>query len=261
MLISYDPYVGTAQQFDTKGVIEEVARSGYDAINLPMRPDFVNAESEEELRAFEVMLTASGLRTPSIGMTPHIWAVPGQEAETQRRLELAIQMAKRFDAELLTMWPNLPEEVNKEDALETLTQNMKEGVPKADAAGYPIAFEFEKGCTVDNYREAVEFIAATDARIRIVADTYHIYNDSADPYAAAIAMKDLIGEIHISASDRGEPGSSTDEFDYEAFVRGVEQIGFDGPVMVQYKLEDPASIKRACEFTRQLFGASESMQR
>ncbi len=254
MLIGYDPYVGTVQHFDTKGIIEEVARSGYDAINLPMKPDFVNADNEEQLRALEAMLKASGLRTPSIGIAPHIWATPGEEVGTQKRLDVAIQMAKRFNARLLTMWPNLPKEVSKEDALETLSQNMKAGVPKADAAGYPIAFEFEKGCTIDNYREAVKFIEATDARIRIVADTYHLCNDGADPYEAAIAMKGLIGEIHISASDRGEPGSSTDEFDHGAFVRGIEEIGFEGPVMVQYKLEDPASIKRACEFTRRLLG-------
>ncbi|NOZ20988.1 MAG: sugar phosphate isomerase/epimerase [Planctomycetes bacterium] len=253
MLIGYDPYSGTMQHFDTKGIIQEVARCGYDAINLPMRPDFVDAENEEPLQSLEGMLRDAGLKTPSIGIAPHIWTTPGQEEETQRHLDIAVQMAKRFGAQLLTMWPNLPEGVNKEDGLKTFAENMKAGVPKADAAGYPIAFEFEKGCTIDNYREAVEFIQSTDPRIRIVADTYHINNDQADPYEAAIAMKGLLGEIHISGSDRGEPGSDTDEFDYDAFVRGVKEIGFDGPVMLQYKLEDPASIGRACEFTRKLF--------
>lgn len=254
MWIGYDPYGGTMQHFDVKGIIEEVARTGYDAINLPMRPDFLDAGNEEQLQALEVMLKAAGLQTPSIGVAPHNWAVPGKEAETQDRIDTAIQLAKRFKARLLTMWPNLPKDVDKQDALTVLRGNMEAGVPKAAAAGYPIAFEFEKGCTIDNYREAVEFIESTDSRIRIVADTYHIFNDGADPYEAAIAMQGLMGEIHISGSDRGEPGSSTDEFDYAAFIRGVKEVEFDGPVMLQYRLDDPTSIERACAFTRRLFG-------
>lgn len=255
MLIGYDPYSGTMKHFDTKGIIEEVAKCGYDAINLPMRKDFVDADNEAQLSSLEGMLKAAGLKTPSIGVAPHVWTTPGREEETQKSVETAIKMAKRYNSRLLTMWPNLPKEVAKDNAVKTLSKNMKAAVPTAAAAGYPIAFEFEKDCTIDNYREALDFINATDKRIRIVADTYHISNDKADPYKAAIAMKGLIGEVHISASHRGEPGDGADQFDYKAFVRGLKEIGFDGPVMLQYKLEDPASIKRACDFTKKLFAA------
>ena len=253
MNIGYDPYVGTMNQFDVKGIIEEVGRSGYVALNLPLKDNFVNPENEEQLQRLEDLLKVAGLSTPSICVAPFLWTTPGSFEVTQNRVDVAIRIADRFNAQLLTMWPNLPKGVSKEDALSALSKNMKAAVPRAQDAGYPIAFEFEKGCTVDNYREAIEFIRETDPRIRIVADSYHIYNDGADPYEAVVAMKGLIGEIHISASDRGEPGSQTDVFDYEAFVRGVEEIGFDGPVMLQYKLEDPASIRRACEFTKSLF--------
>lgn len=254
MWIGYDPYSGTMQHFDTKGIIAEVARCGYDAINLPMRKDFADPESEEQLRTLEALLKKANLKTPSIGVAPHCWTTPGKVADTQKGVDHAIRLAKRFRATILTMWPNLPKDVKKEDAVKTLSENMKLAVPKAAAAGYPVAFEFEKGCTVDNYREAIDFIKATDLRIRVVADTYHIFNDKADPYKAAIALKGLIGEIHISASHRGEPGNAADQFDYKAFIRGVKEIGFDGPVMLQYKLEDPTSIQRACAFTRKLFG-------
>ena len=253
MLIGYDPYGGTMQHFDRGGIIAEVAAAGYDAINLPMRPDFMDVDDEADLRVLQDMLVSNGLKTPSIGVAPHTWATPGKEAATQECLAAAIRAAGRFGAQLLTMWPHLPPGVDKEDALAVLRRNMEAGVPKADAVGYPIAFEFEKGCTIDNYREGIEFVEATDGRIRVVADTYHIFNDGADPYAAAVALGGLLGEVHISASDRGEPGSPADEFDYGAFVRGLREIGFDGPVMLQYRLEDPASVGRACAFTRRLF--------
>ena len=254
MLIGYDPYGGTMQHFGRAGIIEEVAAAGYDAINLPMRPDFMDVDDEAQLRELEADLRAATLQTPSIGVAPHTWATPGKEAATQECLDVAIGMAKRFGAHLLTMWPHLPKGVDKQAALGVLRRNMGLAVPKADAAGYPIAFEFEKGCTIDNYREGLEFVRTTDSRIRMVADTYHIYNDGADPYEAAVALDGLLGEVHISGSDRGEPGSPTDDFDYAAFVRGLGEIGFDGPVMLQYRLDDPASVKRACRFTRRLFG-------
>ena len=188
MLIGYDPYGGTMQHFDRGGIIAEVAAAGYDAINLPMRPDFMDVDDEGDLRTLQDMLASAGLKTPSVGVAPHTWATPGKEAATQECLDVAIRMAGRFGAQLLTMWPHLPPGIDKGDALAVLRRNMERAVPKADAAGYPIAFEFEKGCTIDNYREGIEFVKSTDGRIRVVADTYHIYNDGADPYVAAVAL-------------------------------------------------------------------------
>ena len=56
-------------------------------------------------------------------------------------------------------------------------------------------------------------------------------------------MKACLGDVHISGSHRGEPGGGV--FDFETFARGLKEIGFSGPLVVQYKMEDVVSIARA----------------
>ena len=73
MNIGYDPYVGTMNQFDVKGIIEEVGRSGYVALNLPLKDNFVNPENEEQLQRLEDLLKVAGLSTPSICVAPFLW--------------------------------------------------------------------------------------------------------------------------------------------------------------------------------------------
>jgi len=254
-MIGYDPYSGTFQHFSAEGIIKEVARAGYDAINMPFRPDFLDPESEESVETILGLIRDNGLATPSLGFTPHAWTTPGKGDEIRARMELAVKLAPKFNAKLITIWPNQPEGVSREDALKALTDNLKACVPIADDAGLAIAFEFEKGCPLDNYREAVEYVKETDERLRIVADTYHIWNDQAAPYEAVVAMKGLLGELHLSGSDRGEPGGPDDRFDYTAFMKGVKEVGFDGSIMVQYNLTDPASIERALRFARRITSA------
>ena len=254
MLIGYDPYGGTMQRFTALEIIREVAKCGYDAINLPVRKDFADPENETQLRAMQELIGSLGLKTPSVGVTPHTWAEPGKAAETRKGIDQSIVIAKRFNARLLTMWPRLPPNVQHADAMRAFTESVQYAVPAATAAGLSVAIEFEKNSTVDNYRDGLAFVAATDARVRLVADTYHMNNDKADPHASVLAMRGQIGEVHLSGTHRGEPGSAGDTYDYAAFVRGLKETGFDGPVMLQYNLQDPVSIGRACQFARRLFG-------
>ena len=52
----------------------------------------------------------------------------------------------------------------------------------------------------------------------------------------------------MSGSDRGEPGGGI--FDFETFAKGLKEIRYSGPLVIQYKMEDVASIKRSCDFTQ-----------
>jgi len=252
MILGYDPYVGTSKLFSPKEIIEEVARAGYDSINIPFKPDFLNPRDQTNVREILELVRANDLKTPSICVGPHIWTTPGKEGEIRELVELGIAVAGKFEASLLTIWPNQPPDVTRDDAIKTLTANLKEAIPKVDAAGLAIAFEFEKGCPIDNYREAVEYVNEVDARLKIVADTYHLFNDGANFYEAALAMRGMLGEIHLSGSDRGEPGNPNDKCDYEGFMKGVREIGFDGSIMLQYKLTERESVARACNFARKL---------
>ena len=57
-------------------------------------------------------------------------------------------------------------------------------------------------------------------------------------------MGDFIGDAHISGSHRGEPG--TGEFDFDSFAFGLKEIGFNGPLVIQYKKENENGNSTLC---------------
>jgi sugar phosphate isomerase/epimerase len=77
-------------------------------------------------------------------------------------------------------------------------------------------------------------------------------NDKAEPYAAIKAMAAYLGDVHLSGSHRGEPGTAGDSIDYDALFRGLREIHFAGPLLLQYHLKDVASIASSCAFAKRL---------
>ena len=67
-------------------------------------------------------------------------------------------------------------------------------------------------------------------------------------------MGGLLEDVHISGSHRHEPNPEGDEFDYKAFMKGLNEIGYDGPLTLQYHLDDVESIARGCKFVKKLRG-------
>lgn len=252
MLVCYDPYVGTINRFSSSEIIEMVAKAGYEGINLPVHEPFVHGKDETPLLEVEKLLAKYHLAVPSVGFGNHIVTTPSLRDEALEHFEIVLNIAKRMNAEIIAIWPNQPQGVFVEDALETLSANLREMLPKASEANIALALEFEKGCPIDNYREGIQFIKSTDNRIRLTCDTYHLNNDRADPYRSVLTMGELLGDVHVSGSHRGEPGSEGDEFDYESFIKALDEIGYKGPLTAQYHLKDTDSIARACAFVKKL---------
>lgn len=254
MIVAFDPYVGTLGKFKRQEIIKMVAEAGYEGLNLPLRPEFVNAENEGEIKETKEMLDEYGLQVPSISFGKPIATTPGKEKETIEWMQVNLKAAKIFNVPIIGIWPNLPQGVTLEQALDTLKKNALAVVPMAEKEGRVVALEFEKKHTIDNYRQGIEFIEATDKRIKLTCDTYHLNNDKAEPYSSALAMKGFISDVHLSGSHRGEPGSAGDTINYEVFMRGLKESGYSGPLVLQYKLEDVESMKRAAQFAKKLRG-------
>jgi len=252
MLVTYDPYSGTLGRFSRQEIMKMVADAGYEGLTLPVREPFVAGDDEADLAAMADELAAAGLAVNTICIGKFEYTTPGKQADAQAWFKLVLGIAQKLDAPVISIWPNQPKDVAPEAACETLAENMAALAPVADAAGVMIGLEFEKGCPLDNYRDGLKFIDEVDSRLKLTADTYHMNNDGADMYAATLAMKDRISDVHISGSHRGEPGSEGDTIDYDAFMKGLAEIGYEGDLVLQYKLEDPASMARACAFTKGL---------
>ena len=246
--VCYDPYVGTLRRFSRAEIFDLVAKAGYEGINVPVNRPFLGELSSSEIEDAVRLAERYDLVVPTVGFGNHIVTNPKLRSEAMRHFEVVLDVALKLKAEIIGIWPNQPENVSREDALETLRENLAEMLPALEEHGLKIALEFEKGCPLDNYREGIEFIETADSRLKLTCDTYHLFNDRADPYQAAIAMGEKLGDVHVSGSHRGEPG--TGEFDFESFARGLREINFKGPLVVQYRMQDVNSIARSCQFTK-----------
>ena len=80
---------------------------------------------------------------------------------------------------------------------------------------------------VNTVAQAAELIAATGSPgVRMLADTYHMNIEEDDPCAALRAAGDLLGAVHLSDSNRHQPG--TGHVPFGAIVATLREVGFDG---------------------------------
>jgi sugar phosphate isomerase/epimerase len=250
-VIGFDPYSGTQGKFPVTTIIEMVGKGGFEALNIYINNGFVSGD-DAQLLEVEKALAAHKVATPTVHFGIFTLTTPGKEAEVRAHIPTVLKVARRLGAKYLGIWPNLPEKIAKPDALKSLAANLKEIVPQATAAGLTVTLEFEKNHALDNYRDGLAFLAEYAPDVKLTLDTYHLNNDKAEPYASVKAMKGKLGDVHLSGSHRGEPGTNGDTIDYAALFRGLKEIQFAGPLLLQYHLKDVASIATSCAFARKL---------
>ena len=75
--------------------------------------------------------------------------------------------------------------------------------------------------------------------VRIVADTYHMNIEEADPAAALMAVAPYIGHLQASDSNRLEPGAG--HIDWALFGATVNAIGYDRSIAIESRLSGDAA--------------------
>ncbi|MCW8130104.1 MAG: sugar phosphate isomerase/epimerase [Planctomycetota bacterium] len=247
--IGFDPYAGTQGKFPVLQIIEMAGKAGYEALNLYINEGFVSGE-DAQLLEVEKALAQHKVATPTIHYGKHIVATPGKEAEALAHLQPVLKVCKRLNAKYLGIWPNLLGNPPKDASIRTLAANLRVIQPAAAEAGLTVTLEFEKNHTIDNYREGLAFLNEYAPKVKLTCDTYHLNNDKAEPYASILAMKDHLGDVHLSGSHRGEPGTEGDTIDYAALFKGLKEIGFSGPLLNQFKLTDVGQMASSCAFAK-----------
>jgi sugar phosphate isomerase/epimerase len=108
---------------------------------------------------------------------------------------------------------------------------------------------------VNTVAQAAELVrAAGSPGVRILADTYHMNIEEDDPCEALRDAGHLLGAVHVSDSNRHQPGAGHVPFD--AIVATLREIGFDGVLSVECRLRgEPEQAVRDCgRFLRGLVG-------
>jgi sugar phosphate isomerase/epimerase len=150
--------------------------------------------------------------------------------------------------------PRTPEEDR-----EVLLEGLAAVGAHAQQAGVVLLFEplnrYEDHM-VNTVAQAVELIAAAGSpAVRVLADTYHMNIEEDDPCAALQSAGDALGAVHLSDSNRHQPG--TGHVPFEAILATLREIGFDGVLSVECRLRgEPEEAVRGCgRFLRSLLDA------
>jgi D-psicose/D-tagatose/L-ribulose 3-epimerase len=104
----------------------------------------------------------------------------------------------------------------------------------ADAAGVALCLEplnrYETD-TVNTLAEAAELLAPLGGRVRILADTYHLHLEEADPVASLAAHLTAVGHVHLSENHRGPLG--TGHAAWRAALRALDEGAYRGRAVVE----------------------------
>jgi sugar phosphate isomerase/epimerase len=157
----------------------------------------------------------------------------GQGVITPAAWGMFTQRLPPFDAP-----PRTPEE-DRDVLIEGLSQLGEHAVQ----AGAVLLFEplnrYEDHM-VNTVQQASELLeAAGSDGVRILADTYHMNIEEDDPCDALRSVASVLGAVHLSDSNRGQPG--TGHIPFEAIVATLVDIGFDGVVSVECRLRGEAA--------------------
>lgn len=256
MKIGFDPYLGTRGRIPAPQLVDTLADVGFDGMNVILTPDFMPADNTALIAATIERLHARGLRVPTLYWSQdHLLRERGALPRVREWMKRVVDVAVQFDAPTIGvgLWGHV-KGLTIEEERANLTESLQAILPVATRAGRRLSMEFETEGVLTLYTDAIAFVRAVDDRLRLTADTYHMFNHKADFHAAALALRGLLGEVHISGSDRGEPGSTRDVCDHAALMRGLRETGYDGWLVSQFKLDDPASIARSGAFLTRLAG-------
>jgi sugar phosphate isomerase/epimerase len=99
---------------------------------------------------------------------------------------------------------------------------------------------------VNTLARGAELCAATGSpAVRLLADTYHMNIEEDDPCAALRAAAPWLGAVHLSDSNRHQPG--TGHVPFAAVLATLRDAGFDGVLGVECRLRgEPVAALGAC---------------
>jgi D-psicose/D-tagatose/L-ribulose 3-epimerase len=94
---------------------------------------------------------------------------------------------------------------------------------------------------------------------RLMYDTFHAHIEEKDPRTALRACADVLVHVHASENDRGTPGSG--QVDWDATFAGLDEIGYDGWVVVEAFGDALPELAAATKVWRRTFESEEQLAR
>ena len=86
--------------------------------------------------------------------------------------------------------------------------------------------------------------------LKLLLDTFHMNIEEKNPAAAIRRAGRHLGHFHASASDRGTPGN--DNVDWRSVAKALQDIRYDGAVVIESFTQDVKVIARAAAIWRKI---------
>jgi D-psicose/D-tagatose/L-ribulose 3-epimerase len=96
-----------------------------------------------------------------------------------------------------------------------------------------------------------------EKNVGILFDTFHCSIEEKSMYDAIAAAGSRLYHVHVSANDRGIPGSG--QVHWDDVFRGVKDIGYDGTMTIEGFVDDTADVARGACIWRKFASSPEEM--
>ena len=241
-------------------MLQHVARLGFEVVELPL-------EQAGDLTAtcLRPLLEATGLTATVVGaMAPgrNLVEAPADEVSaTQDYLRACVDLAHDIGAPAVCgpfyaatgrVWRITPAE--REKAYAELRDNLAPVVEHARAAGVRIGIEplnrYETSL-VNTVAQGLDALGdLLGPHVGLALDTYHLNIEERSSADAVRAAGRHVVHVQVCGNDRGAPGD--DQTDWPALLDALDEVGYDGPLVIESFTADNASIATAASIWRPL---------
>jgi sugar phosphate isomerase/epimerase len=221
---------------------ELIGRLGYDFIEVALS----SLKLEEHAKLLAPVL-ASPIPVKAFNVFfPGDLKIVGPAVDTARvrnYIEKAAEVLSKAGASIIVLGSggarNVPEGWDRTQAEEQFTQVLNWCADSLKGSGVTLAIEplnRKESNIVNSVEEGVKFAKLVNRpEIRVLADFYHM-DEEKEPLTEIAAYGEWLAHIHLADTGRRNPGSG--QYDYPAFVKQLEQIGYTGMISVECKVED-----------------------
>jgi len=251
--IYWSPHGGIARGWPPERLFDAIATAGYAGTEIWMDRSWFDWTRADEIARIKALADRYGLATPTIcwRRSPELEPTdPATAAAARDYLLACIRVAGSCRASTVLVYPGVPEGVTYADAWATARDIFGGLAAACRDHGVRIAIEFESPGPVllGTPAETLAFIREVGPHVTACADTYHLYNRAIDPYAGVTALEGHLALVHLSDSGRQLPGKGA--VDFPRFFAGLRDMGYDGPLFVQYGPEHAAEFALGLERAR-----------
>ncbi|WP_186445626.1 sugar phosphate isomerase/epimerase family protein [Paenibacillus cremeus] len=229
-----------------------IKQIGFDFIELPLAP--FGLENPDTFAEAKRAVAASPLPTSAFNIFfPGQLKIVGPDTDPARirnYIARAAELLTAAKAEIIVLGSggarNVPENWERSHAEDQLVQVLNWCADELRGTGVTLAIEplnRKESNIINSVAEGVHFAEAVNRpEIRVLADFYHMDEDQ-EPLQELLKHRDWLAHIHLADTGRRHPGSGS--YDYNTFFGYLQEIGYDGMISAECKVEQPEEDMRS----------------